>query len=317
MCPAKASSRKSPGNENLGMLLAFAAAIISGAAITANKLFIVNIDPVVFTSIRSLVIGIIFLLIILIQSRFDFPGTLRTLRKADWRYMIAIAVIGGAAAFLLFFSGLKLTTSGRASFIHKTMPIYIAVFSYWFLKEKISMKQTYALIIMLLGTVLIFGSDIAAGAMWANPLLGDALILAATVFWAAENILAKKVMSNGDTNWMVSFSRMFVGALILFGFAGLTGKIGLVAALTTQQLANIAISTAILFGYVFTWYYSLRFINVSKASMILMLSPVITLLLGISVLGEPAPFVQMLGSALILFGLYAVSKIKSEMVTGA
>jgi drug/metabolite transporter (DMT)-like permease len=302
--------------EAKGTILALVTALISGFAIIANKVFVVGIDPTVFTSVRALLIGLVFLIMIYYKSNFKISECAKSLRQAKWKYMLAIAVIGGAAAFLLFFTGLKFTTGGRAAFLHKTLPIYVAVFAYWFLKEKISIKQTYALIIMLLGTVLIFGSQLNPAELWSNPMLGDFLVLGATILWALENTIARKAMLDGDTNLIVSFSRMFIGALILFGVAGVMGKLGLLLALTAPQLANIGISTAILFGYIFCWYYSISFINVSKASTILLLAPVVSLVLGVAVLAEPVPLVQLIGSALILVGAYLVVNIRSELSTG-
>lgn len=299
-----------------GTILALITAIISGVSIVANKVFVVDMDPNLFTAVRALFIGIVFFIIMYWKSRFDFRELSKSLKQVRWDYMVSIAVIGGAAAFLLFFTGLKLTTGGRAAFLHKTLPIYVALFAYWFLKERISMKQTYALIIMLLGTIVMFGQQIDPAEMWANPMTGDLLVILAAVFWAAENTIARKAMIKGDTNWVVSFSRMFIGALILFGVAGLFGKLGLLLALTSQQVINIGVSTLILFGYVLCWYWSIKLINVSKASTILLIAPVISLALGAAVLGEPAPFIQLIGSALILIGAYLVVNIRSELSTG-
>ncbi len=299
-----------------GTILALLTALISGVSITANKVFVVGIDPTVFTSVRALIIGLAFLAIIAYTKKFDTKQMTAAFRTADWRALLAIGITGGAVAFLMFFSGLQMTTGGRASFIHKTLPIYVALLSYWFLKEKIPIKQTYALIIMLLGTVLIFGSVIEPSALWSNPTLGDALVLGATVMWAVENTIARKTMLKGETNWIVAFSRMFIGALILFGVAGLTGKAGMLMALTATQTVNILISTGFLFGYVFCWYWAIKLINVSKAATILLLAPVISTVAGVLVLSEPVPMVQMIGSALILAGAYAVATVRSEMATG-
>lgn len=303
-------------NEAKGTILALVTALISGFAIFANKIFVVGIDPTVFTSVRALFIGIAFLVIISYQAGFNIAEVKKSFLQANWKYMLAIAVIGGSAAFLLFFTGLQLTTGGRAAFLHKTLPIYVAVFAYWFLHEKISMKQTYALIIMMLGTVVMFGSSINPAELWTNPLAGDLLVIGATVLWAAENTIARKAMLKGDTNWIVSFSRMFIGALILFGVAGVMGKLGLLLTLSSQQVINISISTAILFGFILTWYYSIRLINVSKASTILLLAPVVSLVLGAAFLGEPAPMGQLFGSALILIGAYFVVNIRSKLASG-
>lgn len=287
------------------------AAVISGLAIPVNKLFVVDLDPTVFTAVRAIIIGVIFLLISLFTRGFS-----RERSKVNWKYLVLIAVIGGAFAFLLFFTGLKFTTGGRAAFLHKTLPLYVAIFAFIFLKEKIPRKQIYALILMLIGTVVLFSATINPAELWLNPQMGDLLIIGATILWAVENVIARKAMINGETNFVVSFSRMFFGGIILFGVVGLTGKFDLLFSLTAQQWNNIFLSTVILFGYVLFWYWSIRYINVSKATTLLLLAPVVSLVLGVWWLSEPVPAIQLIGSALILIGAYFVIGIKSRLATG-
>ena len=50
-------------NETKGIILALLAAVFSGIAIPANKFFIVNLDPAVFTAVRSVIIGVVFLIV--------------------------------------------------------------------------------------------------------------------------------------------------------------------------------------------------------------------------------------------------------------
>jgi drug/metabolite transporter (DMT)-like permease len=296
--------------EALGTLLAVLTAIISGIAIPINKIFVVDLDPTVFTAVRSLIIGVIFLIIASFQSNFDY----KKFKKVSWKYLLAIAIIGGAFAFLLFFNGLKLTTAGRGAFIHKTLPLYVLVLAFIFLKEKITEKQLFALLLMFIGTIVLYSAQINPTELWANPSIGDILIIGATFLWAVENVIAKKAMIKGENNFVVSFTRMFFGGLILFGFLLLIGKYDLLLRLQTEQILNIAISTAILFGYVFCWYWSIKLINVSKASTILLLAPVISLLFGVILLGEPVPIRQLAGSVLILIGAYFAASVRSEFV---
>jgi drug/metabolite transporter (DMT)-like permease len=293
--------------EAKGTIFAIIAAIISGFSIPLNKVFVVNIDPLVFTALRSLVIGIAFFVV------FHFSHE-HVKIKANRKYLALIATIGGAIAFFLFFTGLKLTTAGRGAFLQKTLPLYAVIFAFFFLKEKISKKHFYSLLIMFIGIVSIFYADIAPAQMWLNPSLGDLLVVIATILWAFEAVLARKVMIKGENNFFVSFVRMFFGGIILFAFALLIGKYDIILSLSVQQVTNIVISTIILFGYVFFWYWSLKLINVSKASTLLLLSPVISLFIGMVVLKEPAPLTQMIGSILILIGAYFVSNIKSEFL---
>jgi drug/metabolite transporter (DMT)-like permease len=165
---------------------------------------------------------------------------------------------------------------------------------------------------MLIGTVIIYYSEIVPAQLWLNPSLGDLLVIGATILWALENVLSRKVMIKGESNFIVSFVRMFFGGIILFSIVFLLGKYDLLMSLNSQQVINISVSTIILFVYVLFWYWSLKFINVTKAASLLLLSPVISLLIGNAFLNEPVPFTQLIGSALILVGVYFVSKIKSE-----
>jgi len=298
--------------ETLGTILAVIAALISGLAIPVNKIFVIDLDSTVFTAVRSLFIGIIFFILVSFQSN----SKQKKFKKVPWKYLLAIAIIGGSFAFLMFFTGLKLTTAGRGAFLQKSLPLYIAIFAFLFLKEKISQKQAFALLTMSIGTILIYSTTINPSEFWTNPSLGDLLVIGATILWAIENTIAKKVMIEGESNFVISFARMFMGGVILFAIVIIQNKVGLLLVLTTQQIINLTISIAVLFGYVFSWYWSIKLINVSKASTILLLAPVISLIFGVLIFNEPTPNLQLLGSALILIGTFIVVKVKSEFTTG-
>jgi len=221
-------------------------------------------------------------------------------------------VIGGGLAFLMFFTGLSTTTGGRAAFLHKTLPVFAGIFAAVFLKERIPRKHWYALVVMLIGAFLIYFASIPPSAWWSNPGLGDLLVIGATILWAAENTIARKVMKDGESNFVVSFSRMFIGAVMLFAVIVLLGKADVLLALTGQQVANMFISTGMLFGYVFFWYWSIRHIDLSRATAILLLAPVVSLAVGIWWFAEPFPFMQMVGSVLILIGAWFVINMKGS-----
>jgi len=298
------------GNKEFyGTLLATCTAIISGFAIFANKIFIVDLDPTIFTAVRAIFVGIIFFIISSYQVKFDYSK----FKKFNWKYLLAIGIIGGGIAFLLFFTGLKITTGGRAAFLHKTLPLYTTVLAVFFLKERVTPKQLISLIFLFVGTITLYSASLAPADLWLNPSLGDLLIIAATILWGVETVIAKKAMMLKESNFIVAFGRMFFGALVLFGAVLLLGKFDLLFALQPHQIFNLAASTIILFGFVLTYYWSLKYINVSKASSILLLAPVITLILGFWFLGEPAPPLQLVGSIIILIGAYMILGVKSQL----
>lgn len=296
-------------NETKGIILALAAAVASGVAIPANKFFIVNLDPAVFTAVRAVIIGTVFLFISLYQSKTHHTK----FKKVPWKYLIAIAVIGGAAAFLIYFTGLKLTTASRAAFLyHSVLTMATVLLASVFLREKISRKMAYALVIMLAGTILLYFTQVTPSQFWANPSLGDILIIIASILWAVEYIISKKAMMLGESNFVVSFARMFIGGIILCGFVVISGNLGALLTLSMHQWINVFISTLLLFADVLFWYWSIKFINVSKATTLLLTAPVISLVCATVFLQEPAPLLQLISSAVILVGAYVLMGVKSE-----
>ena len=208
---------------------------------------------------------------------------------------------------------MKLTTAGRAAFIHKTLPLFVTIFAFFFLREKTSRKQLLALGLMLIGLFFISYTQIKPAEWWSNPRIGDILVLGATFLWGVENVIAKKSILKGSHQFVVSFARMFFGAVFLFGLAVIIGKAGLFLTLTGTQLLKLLASTILLFGYVLMFYWSLRYIKVSRAATLLLIAPIVTFILGIIFFHEPVPILQLIGSALILGGAYfLVQKQKDE-----
>ncbi len=294
--------------EALGTFLAIMTAVVSGFAIPVNKIFVSGLDPVVFTAVRAILIGLIFFVLAGCQRGFRF----RKLNRVRWRWLLAIGIIGGGLGFLLYFSGLELTTSGRAAFLHKTLPIYVTVFAYLFLKERVTRKQNMALLVMLVGMVILLAARIDPSVFWQDPVLGDALVILGTICWGIENTISRKAMIKEESSLVVSFSRMFFGGAFLFGVALLMGRLDVLMNLTQQQAASIMISSAFLFAYILFWYSAIRLINVSKAVLFLLLAPVISTWAGVIWFGEPVPPLQVLGSALILTGAALAGRIRSE-----
>lgn len=293
---------KMNNKEWMGTLLVILTALVSGIAVVVHKFFVSQIDPLIFTGVRAFFIGIIFLFISLYFTRNK-----KGFNKVSWRWLVSIGVIGGGFAFWMYFSGLSMTLAGRAGFIHKTLPVYAGILAFLFLKEKISKKALIAMIVMVVGLVVMQLSNLSF-----DVRLGDFLVLGATILWAVENTIAKKAMMDKESNWIVTFARMFFGSLILLGIIIIVGKLSLIGALTTQQVIFIVISGILLFLYVLTWYWGLKYINLSKAATILLIAPVITLVLGMVFLGEKLLIPQLIGSILILIGGFFVARSKSE-----
>ncbi|NQV08490.1 DMT family transporter [Candidatus Woesearchaeota archaeon] len=276
-----------------GLVLIFGTAVISGFSIFLNKFGVTGIDSSVFAFMKNIIVALFLLSIIGFTTQFR---TLKELTKQQWSKLVLIGLIGGSIPFLLFFKGLQLTNGISAALIHKTMFIYVAVLAVFFLKEKLNPKIFYAAILLLAGNFLLLKMKFPVFN------LGDLMILAATLFWASENILSKHTLKHLSGN-IVAFGRMFFGSLFILIFLAATGKS---IALTSTQLSWTAITAIFLLGYVITWYNGLKHVKVTVATSILLLGSPITTLLSFFFLDSPITVIQIFGILSISLGVYIV-----------
>jgi drug/metabolite transporter (DMT)-like permease len=107
--------------------------------------------------------------------------------KFDWSYL----QIGGALAYavtvIMFVSATKLTTAANAILLQYTAPVYVALFSFWFLGERITRFDWVTLAVTLGGMVLFFQDNLSPGGV-----LGNLLAIGSGVAFAATCLFSRK-----------------------------------------------------------------------------------------------------------------------------
>lgn len=254
-----------------GIYLVLITAFISGFANFFNKfaLAAVGKDAFQYTALKNILVALILSLILLSPWLIK---KIKILKIKDWLALGLIGFIGGSIPFLLFFKGLSLTSSTSASFIHKTLFVWVAILALPFLQEKISKWQFVALGVLLYGNILFEGFK---GLSWG---LAETLILSATLFWAVETIVVKKILNHLDS-LLVAWGRMFFGSIFILGFLALTNNYSGLLSLNTTKFSWLLLVSALLTGYVITWYGALKKMPATIVTSILVLaSPITTIL---------------------------------------
>jgi drug/metabolite transporter (DMT)-like permease len=275
---------------NKGLALVLGTALISGFSVFLNKFAVAAIsNSDVFTTVKNLTVGLVLTGLILLPIYFN---KLKNIRIGDWFGLVLIGFIGGSIPFLLFFKGLSLTSASSAAFIHKTLFLWVSFLAVWFLGEKIGKLQYLALGLLFLGNFTMLGFKIF------NLSFGELLILGATLMWAIEFIIAKKVMAKVAAE-IVGWARMFFGSIILLGYLTLSGQVGNLAVLNSNQWFWIGISSILLLGYVLTWYKALQKLPAVTVTSILVIASPITTCLEI-IYSHKINFYQLSGSILVV-----------------
>ncbi len=273
--------------------LVFATAVISGFSIFFNKYALAEISPTFFTFLKNLVVGIFLLGLLFFTREIQ---ALKKLSKTQWVQLIFIGLIGGAIPFVLFFNGLSMVSAASGSFVHKTLFIFASILAVVFLKEKINKPMIVAAGMLLAGNFLLLKMQFLSFGM------GELLIFIAVLFWAAENVLSKYVLKE-LSGTLVGAGRMAFGGGFILLYLLFTGGINELFTLNGNGWMWVLITSALLAGYVFTYYNGLKHLPVSTASSILLLGSPITTLLSVLVTGANVTMPQIGGIALLLAGI--------------
>jgi len=291
---------------HFAIVLALLTALISGANNFLSKLAVTAVaDPVVFTFLKNSVAVIFLLGFILTANRWR---EVISLTKKQIIQLLAIGIIGGGIAFLLFFTGLSLIPAAHAAFIHKTLFLWVALLAIPFLREKIGWLQLSALALLLIGNLGVFGIPRFTGHT------GELMVLSATLLWAVENIIAKKVLSS-CSSLLVGSARMLIGSSVILLVLIAQHKTSLLLTLSPAQWSWTALTGLLLTGYVVSWYTALKYAPATLVASLLVPATLVTNLLTAMFITHSFPSLQLLSAAFIALGIVLIISRASHLST--
>jgi len=296
-----------PRTTRWGLGLALVAACISGLSIFLNGLMVKSFaDPTLLAGVRNGVVGLLFLAVLgalfvrSTRSGDAAPPTparppARPLGRREVLGLVVLGVVGGGIAFALFFEGLALAASPSSAVLQKTLFLWVAIAAWPLLGERPGAASLLALVVLLAGTLLLdppAGTGIGAG---------ELLILAATLLWTGETILARRLLPRVGAGRGAA-ARMAIGSLVLLGIVAWSGGLAGIAAWTPAMWAFVAITAALLAGYVAAWYGALERAPASVVTSVLVVGALITATLRAVAAGAPPAEPRLAGLALLALG---------------
>lgn len=305
-----------PKTRAWGLGMASVTAIISGFAIFINTYGVKawsasGADGTAYTGAKNLAAAVVLLALVTVFSvRRSEDGLTRPGKPSQWLGLGVVGVLGGGVAFLLFFEGLSRAISTQAALIHKSLLIWVGVLAVLFLREKLGLWHVAALGLLVGGQVLLAGgvNDLAFGS-------GEMMILAATLIWSIEVVVAKRLLTDLSP-LTVGTARMGIGVLVLIGWGFATGSFAGLTGLGLSQWGWAAATGLILSGYVATWLFALARAPAVDVTAVLVLSVVITAALqsaanGVAMIDEAWGLgLVSVGAALVLIrGMVATRRV--------
>lgn len=292
-------STNSPSTRRTGILLAVITAVVSGVAVFINgygvRAWAGTASPTSYTTIKNGVAAMVLLGVgLALTRRKSSEGFTRPTGGRQWFGLGLVAALGGALAFALFFEGLARASSTQAAFIHKSLLIWVGILAVGLLHEKIRPMHFVAIGLLIGGQFLLVGgvSDVALG-------VGEVMILAATLVWSVEIILAKRLLAD-LSSMTVGVARMAGGAIILIAYGILDGSLAAIGSVSAAQVGWVLVTGLVLSGYVASWYAALSRAPALDVTSILVVGALVTATLRSVVAGAAMP--PPIGVGLVLAG---------------
>lgn len=203
---------------------------------------------------------------------------------------------------LIAYGIILLPSSGRAAILAYTMPLWAVMLSAPVLGERLSRRQGLGLAVGLLGLAVLMGGDL--GVLSTAP-LGAALILAAAFSWALGTVIVKRSLHAVPTAVLAGWQMAIGGLPVFLGALWLED-----AALTPVSLwPALSVLYNMLVCFIFcywAWFRIVAMVPLAVSGLSTLSIPVIGVLGGALLLGEPIGAQEVLSVALVAVALATV-----------
>lgn len=220
-----------------------------------------------------------------------------TIRAYPFYYILSGFFL--AFHFYLWIASLGYTSVSSSVILVSLHPIFVALYSHFILKERISLPTLTGILMAIVGVVIISAGDQSQGS---NVLLGDLLALGGAVMMAGYLLVGRKlrqeVSTINYTFWVYGIASLVLLALALALKAPLypyTLKIYFIFLL-------LAVIPTLMGHSVFNW--ALDKVPVALISLIILGEPVGATILAWVFLNEPPTLPHYIGGLFILSGLF-------------
>lgn len=287
---------------------AFAAAIVVVLCLSwgfnqvAVKLAIHDIPPLIQAAIRSVVAALI------VAAWCRLRGIPLFARDGTMLPGLAAGLAFGIE-FICIYQGLAYTTATRAVLFIYLAPFFVVAGARIFLPaDRFGPAQWLGLCLSFAGMLVAFG--VPTPALDPRQTLGDILMVAAALFWAATTLIIKASRLNTVSPEKVMLYQLVVSAPMLAAAAWVAGE-QLVDVPSALAVGALAYQTVWVVSVTFVvWFWIIKNYSANRVSAFSFLTPLFGVAAGHLVLGEPLTPAFVAAVALVAGGLVLVNRTR-------
>ena len=223
---------------------------------------------------------------------------------AEWKQFIVLGALGMWVCGAFVYIGARTTTAVNIGLLYGISPVFIAIASALWLRERVGMTQVLGVVFALAGMlhILFKGQWNALADVRINP--GDAWVAVAVACWTAYSLLLRA--------WPSAFgpvARLTLiacgGIVVLVPFTIWEAVAWLPSELSWKSVALVLAAALIPGAGAYAAYsYMQRVLGAARVAMVLYLGPLYSAVIGWLVLGERVEWFHGVGALLILPGIW-------------
>lgn len=269
------------------------------------KVSVEGLTPLWLVAVRTLA-GFLVLAIAIVARRIRVPR-----ERSVWLHIAFLAVPANVIPWALVAWAQRGVTSAMTAVLYSLIPLMTLLISAAISIESLTARRIIGMFLASVGTIVIVGFDpIAARA--AGPVFA---VLVACLLLAAGAVYAKKFVTARVAALPMVTVQLGIAFLVSMPLALLADGLPEWDLLTPAVLGASLTLGAVGTGLAFLMYYTLiENIGATNATMITYITPVIGVIAGGMILGEPITASLLTGGAAIVFGVWIAQSVRRPSV---
>ncbi len=268
-----------------------------------------QLDAITLMLLRMAISLPFFLVVAVWSDRFEQTKTAPTMTIPDWLALIGLGFLGYYLSSLLDFKGLAYISAGLERLILYLYPTFVVLLTAVVYRKAINIHQLIALLLSYAGILLVYADQ---HLHWnaGNLLIGSAFVASSAmtfaIFMVGSGALIRRLGAMRFTAHTMTIACVITG----LHFIVRHGSYPMDLPISVYGLAGImAIFSTVLPSFLMN--AGIQRIGASSAAILSSIGPIGTLILAFLVLGEALTVSQLVGTCLVLVGVYVVSKAKA------
>lgn len=230
-----------------------------------------------------------------------------------WKKLLLMGITGVFAFNTLVYMSLQYTSPVNSALMGTTTPVVLAILGYFVLKEKITTRQSFGMVVSMIGVLWVISQGSLEKLLEVNFNPGDLIMLCNILIWGIYSMVGRILMKEISSVIATALSCLF-GLLMLIPMS--MWELWNNPIVTVSWPALIGVMYVGIFASVvafFWWNQGLKSLGPAKAGVFLNLVPVFAALFGYLFLGQGITMAQIVGGNLVFLGVYLTSSRSKEL----